>query len=321
MTTRLIKRETAIIALQTTPGQAEALDEADAVRVMEAAYAVEGARSNERESAASGHFGRVKNLWGGSMASFGGVIELSSNGATTAPEIGRILRAAAFTETLLADDPNTQESDAAVEYTPATTGAYLTARVAQDGWRRQIIDAVASALSFEFKAGEVARAAFTIQGRHGAADAATINPQVQYPTADPLKCKNGRAYMRDANGNLLIDGLVDSATIDFGLTIAPRVSMSDAQGFAAPLVSNRAPTLSIAPEFGSENWRAAAERDDEHSLEIAFGEAGNMIVITAPRAVLTEFADAEREGVKARDLTFQLARAQDSDDSIKIRFQ
>lgn len=259
------------------------------------------------------HYGAAigLNIGEGIKVSFG--VELKGSGAAgTAPEIGPLLRACNFTETVT---PATK-----VDYDPnsaSSTGESVTIYF----YRHNLLHKVSGCrgtFGVELKAGEYGNVKFDFTGIYQ-------GPVDQNIPADPVY--NATAPARFLSAAFAIDGyaaVIESLKFDINNEVARRGSANAATGILEYYIKGR----SIKGEFDPEAV-ALAEKDFwglwANSSRVALSAtagtvAGNKCLITGPKVQLDLLKYGERENI----LTFStpvIFTPDAGNDEIKLSFQ
>jgi hypothetical protein len=219
--------------------------------------------------------------------------------ATTAPKLGRILRACNMTEAIAA----------AVTYTTNSTGEgdSVTIIFKRDGILHTILGCRGT---FQLS-GEVNKPwyiTFEMTGKYGTLAAYTSFAAPTYSTlaVAPL-------LFRAAGITLLgaATEKVSKCDIDLGNTVSKRLDANQASGVLSYFISNRVPTVSIDPEVDAstptDHWASLASLGTA-ALVIATtgGATGNKCTITVNRLFIESLAYAERDNIAVYDMKLKV---------------
>ena len=170
----LMKNELLFAAVESTANSPQAITASNYVRAMDVSFAPEGLTRIDRSGIASGSQGMYKSKYGGSLQAITATCEFAPGDATeTTPEHDALLRAAGFVAVAdisnydpITDNPSTTTGDATsgIHYKVALILTALHSAYAQDGIRRTIKGARATAFSFDFTTGQTARFSTTLVG-------------------------------------------------------------------------------------------------------------------------------------------------------------
>lgn len=238
--------------------------------------------------------------------------ELKGSGAVdTPPEIGALLRACNFTETIT-------PSTGPVDYDPnsSTSGESASIYFYQDGILHKLLGCRGT-FGFELKAGEYGAVPFELTGIY-AGPADDTAPSGTYNQTVPPKF---------LSANFTIDsysGVIESLKAEMNNEIAKRVSANAATGILEYMIRQRKVSGECDPEavtLATKDFWQMWEDSSAVALSATVGAtAGNKCVITAPKVVLDVPKYGDREGI----LTYSLPLVftpDTGDDEIKFSFQ
>ena len=328
----LLKNELLFAAVESTANSPQAITASNYVRAMDVSFAPEGLTRIDRSGVASGSQGMYKSLYGGSLQAITATCEFSPGaGAETTPEHDALLRAAGFAVADISnydpitDNPSTTTGDA-TQYSlqSGVDTASITLAYAQDGIRRTIKGARASALSFDFTTGQTARFSTTLIGHEDTATDTTL-PSFTASTVDPIVVKNCELVIGGV-GTFVVEGV----TIEMGLDTQMLRDIRDEEGYAIPRIVNRAITVTVAPEkvrYATRNWWADLKADTPIALSLGIGasritdstNAGD-INIAFPHLVLTNVTDGDRSGIRTDELSFEAFKSGAGNNELQLTF-
>jgi hypothetical protein len=216
-----------------------------------------------------------------------------SGSAGTAPEIGPLLRACGRTETIV---PATS-----VAYAPNSlvdSGESITIYVYKDGIARKVLGCRGNAV-IEAKAGEFGYISWEFEGLYaGPVDEANASPT--WTSVLPPR------FISASFTYASMSAIISSLKIDFGNELAKRPSANAATGMLQVFIKDRKVTASIDPEvvaLATKNWETAMTGNTEAALAATLGSsAGNICTIGAPKVVIDDLKEAEREGIWTYDM-------------------
>lgn len=228
-----------------------------------------------------------------------------SGAAGTAPEIGPLLQACGLVETVSAG--------VSVTYAPTSTPASLKSISTYsyiDGILMKALGAVGTA-TLECSINAPIAANFTIQAGF---DTAPTTTTAVVPTLSAIQ----PIVMSSA------DVISDGSTIKVGaftLDLANEIGDHHTTSQNEYTVSNRKPMITLTKDSVSTiaDWNALIA-GTEFSISAAFGAtAGNIMTITAAKAVMTADSIAERNERQTKSITFELIET-NGDDQFAIVF-
>ena len=228
-----------------------------------------------------------------------------SGAAGTAPEVGDLLQACGLVETVAAAT--------SVTYAPTSSAAALESGSAYAYIDGQLIKALGAVgtCSFDCTINSPLAANFSLSAGFDTAPTTTASVAPTLDATQPIVMTSADVI---SDGSVLAVG---SFTLDLGNEIGDHYTT----GGNEFTVSNRAPTVTISKDSVSTvaDWNALVA-GTEFSLSAAFGaNAGNVMTITAAKAVMTEQSIAERNERQTKELTFELVETS-GDDQFAIAF-
>jgi len=243
-------------------------------------------------------------------------VELKGSGAAgTAPQIGDLLEACGFSETVNADTN--------VIYTPASTGhksvtIYIYEIVDASNAKLHKITGARGNCNFIFEAGQIARIEFTFQGLYQAPIDTTPPSGVSYEATKPPIVESSNFTL-----NSVTSLVVQSLNIDMANEISQREDINSAAGIKEFTIVGRKPNGSFNPEAvlkATYDWYSDWVNAAERQLSLVVGSAaGNKITITCPKVIIDAINEGERDGIRTEDIPFRLAM-NSGDDEISIEF-
>ena len=119
-------------------------------------------------------------------------------------------------------------------------------------------------------------------------------------------------------------GAIQNFGVDFSLETAMNPDMSAADGFARPVITNRAVKITVNPEWEeAPDWVGRMRLNKDFKIQAtfdSFSTVQNRMSIIAPTCRVVEINDGDRNSIRTRDLTFMAARTAAGDDEIQIIF-
>ena len=280
----------------------------DAVLVEELSWANEGLRMNERP-AVKNTLAPLKPVYGGRLKTLSFTCEGKGSGAAgTPPEMGPLLRACGFGETIV---PSTS-----VTYEPVSTGhESATVYYYRDG-KQFILTGCRGSVSVTMEAGGIMKFAFTITGH--------VNTDADVPMVAPTY--NATIPPALVSGAFTIDGFsakIMSLNFDMANALAMSPDISAADGYGEIYITKHAPVGSFDPEeelVADEDFIGNFESGAAMALATGtFGSVGNQIAVNMPAVTYTDASNAERDGITVLELPFMAADSS-GDDSVSIVF-
>ena len=282
---------------------------ADAVLVEDFSWSNEGLKMIARPAIRSS-MGSLKQIYAGRLKSFTFNAEVKGSGAAgTAPEIGQLLRACGFGETVSAST--------SVTYAPVSASLESgTGYIYEDGKLIKITGCRGN-VSFSGEAGGRIVAAFTITGHVSAqTDAALATPT--YDTTEPEPF---------INGSFTIDSyaaVISALNFDMANALAMPASVNAADGYDEISIVSRDVNGSIDPLdelVATEDYIGNFTSGAAMALTTGAigGTAGNILTITMPAVTYRDVSPADRDGIAGLDLPFGAAESS-TDDEVSIAF-
>lgn len=281
----------------------------DDVLVENLAIAYEGARMHERP-ATRPSLGKLPQVFGGALVQLSFDVEIKGSGTIdAAPEMGPLLRACGFGQTI--------NASTSVVYEPVSSSfESVTIWVYHDGqlWK---VTGCRGNVEFSLEAGAAGKASFTITGHSvGPIDVALATPT--YDSTVPPTVKGG-AFTVDG-----FSAIISKYDLAMNNQIATPPDISATDGFGEIQIAGRDVSGSIDPE----NELVAAEAFDANwradtPMVIATGvmgsSAGNRYKFDNPVAHYREVGEGDRDGISTQELAFG-AHESSGDDEITITF-
>lgn len=236
-------------------------------------------------------------------------VELKGSGAAgTAPDLGVLLLACGFDETVVAST--------SVTYAPVSTSMdSITLYLYRDGVRHRFTGCRGN-VAFRFPAGGKPIAAFTFSGHYVTPD----DQSVPTPTLDSTV----PAAVRNTSFSVgSYSAVISSLDVDMGNSVNANDDINGADGYGVMTITGRSAQGSIDPEatlVATRDWFGVWVGGTAEALTITIGStAGNILTVTAPALVHREISDGDRNGILTYDIPFTLARSS-GDDEISLAF-
>ncbi len=301
--------------VESTKGTAETLTASEATMVISQANYTPDIVMVEREilSASLSKFSALSGTKAGAIA-----VRTELKGAAaagTAPKIGEFLKAAGFSETVVAST--------SVTYNPISTGVEtITVGEYSDddastGLRHLIAGAAARSCRISGNVGEPMFVDMEFFGKYQ--DTTDVAPLA--PTLDTL------APPVLLGATFTIGGYaanISNITIDYAPSVALRSDITEATGWDHALIVDRTPTISFdaeQPLVATYDFLGIMKAATEGALSLAYGsDAGNTITITAPKVQYTSISEGDRNGIATFQVEGRLNRDSSADDELVIAF-
>ena len=200
----------------------------------------------------------------------------------------------------------------------------VTLAYAQDGIRRTIKGARATAFSFDFTTGQTARFSTTLVGHEDSSTDIAL-PAFTPSVVDPIVVKNCELVIGGV-GTFIVEGV----TIEMGLDTQMLRDITDEEGYAIPRIVNRAITLTIAPEkvrYATRNWWADLKADTPIALSFGIGASriadsnnDGDLNLAFPQLVLSNVTDGDRSGIRTDELSFEAFKTGAGNNELQLTF-
>lgn len=302
------KRAQLAAKVEGTEGTAETLAAADAV--LSGAIKYDPEIEVEDLNLVSSSLSPFPGVAGGRQAKMSFECPLKGSGtAGTAPEIGKLIKACGYTETVVAST--------SVTYTPASSGApSLTMAKYVDG-KRYLMAGARGNFEIELKAGKPGKIKFDFVGTAIADTDTALLTAISYQTSlvQPFQ-----------NASFTIDSyaaIIESLVIESGNKIELRDSVNAAHGYLSAIIGERLATLKLNPEdvlIATQDFWADWEAGTLVALSALLGAtAGNRLTITAPKVQYKKIGQGERKGLAVYEIEGSLIRNA-GDDELSLAF-
>lgn len=289
-------------------GMAESLDAGDAILARKIKFDPDiNVEELELQSSSLSPFAAVP---GGRMAKLTFECELKGSGsAGTAPEIGPLIRACGFGETIV--------GGTSVTYAPASESIpSLTMAKYIDG-KRYLMAGARGNFTINLKAGNAGIIAFDFLGTSIADSDASLLSGISYDTT------RAQAFQ---NASFTIDSyaaIIETMSIESGNTLELRDDVNSVQGYKSAVISKRLMALKLNPEdvlIATHDFVADWEAGALVALSAVLGAtAGNILTITAPKVQYRKVGQGERKGWSTNEID-AILRRNSGDDEISLAF-
>lgn len=308
----LVRREVIAADIETTYRTDATPGAADAVYVMSPQYSSETSIA-ERSAGVKSSIAPFQSIFGGRLAKIAFEVEVKHSGTVdTPPEIGKLLRACGFGETV--------NASTSVVYAPVSTGfESVTIYYYQDGKRKILLGAIGT-VTFSATAGDFLKAQFEFMGHDGGiTDTAIITPTYD-STVPPIFLDAGFNWAGEGASNISLENF----SLDMGIEIAKPRNANATNGFGDLSIVGRNVTGSFDPLDvldANIDFYAQWEAGTNGIIDFAIGSAGgNQITINMPNAYIKDIGgEGDREGQRSIDITYGAVEST-ADDEITITF-
>ena len=237
---------------------------------------------------------------------------VGSGTAGTAPRIGTLLKACAFSETISAGS--------SVVYTPNSSPiSSCTMYLYIDG-RQHIISGAVGTPKLTMEAGKQAVIEFNFKGTWNTpSDSSNPTPTFE-TTVDAPPIVKSAAFTINSISSLIIA----KAELDMANTLAIRPSINAATAIQGFFITERKPMLSIDPEavsIATYDWRTDVLTTPRAVSMVIGATAGNIITLNIPKFNVQDIEYADREKLVVENIKGQLAaNSATGDDELTIKF-
>jgi len=293
---------------EETEGSAEALTNAEAILARSIKYDPDiEVEELDLQSASLSPFPAVA---GGRLAKMTFECELKGSGtAGTAPEIGPLIKACGYGETIV--------GGTSVTYLPASSGIdSLTMAKYIDG-KRYLMAGARGNFETVLKAGKPGIIKFDFLGTALADTDTALLASVSYDStrAQPFQ-----------NASFTIDSyaaIVEAITIASGNSVELRDSVNAAQGYLSAVLGGRLAAMKLNPEdvlIATHDFWDDWEGGTLVAFTAALGAtAGNILTITAPKVQYSKVGQGERKGMATHEID-AVCRRNSGDDELSLAF-
>lgn len=237
---------------------------------------------------------------------------VGSGSVGTAPRLGALFKACAFSETVSAGS--------SVIYTPNSSPiTSCTVYVYLDGLRH-IVNGALGTFKLSAEAGKQAMLEFTFKGLWTTpTDTALATPTFE-STVDAPPIVKSASLTWNSNSNLIVRML----EIEMQNNIAMRPSVNAATALYGFHITDRKPKFSIDPEAESVatvDWRSDVLTNPRQLSMVIGATAGNICTLTMPKCNPTELEYSDREGTLVQNVKGEItANSSGGDDEMTIKF-
>lgn len=266
----------------------------NAILVENMQWSHENVRRHER-AAVKGTMAPLKSLHGGSLIGLTFDVEIKGSGsAGTAPELGPLLQACGFEETVVAAT--------SVTYTPSSDPAdhkSLTFYIYEDGTLYKVTGARGS-FTLSLQAGAAGKLSFKFTGHLYAKSDTSLATPTFTSTVPPVAL--GLSFAVDS-----YSAIIAKLDIDPGITVATPDNIAATDGYGEIRITGMAPTFTIDPEqtvLATYDWIANWQDNSTGAMTTGTigSTAGNRYTVSAPAAVFTEVGNGDRDGILTREV-------------------
>lgn len=282
----------------------------DAMLVSSPKWGHANLRMVKRDNLVRTSLGKLKSLFGGTLIDISFDKEITPSGvAGTAPELGVLLKACGFAETIV--------GGVSVTYKPASYNhSSATLYFYEDGSVFKVTGCRGT-VTFDLKAGAVGMAKFKFTGHLASwADAALPTPTYLSQVPNVLI---GAAFTVDG-----FAAVVDGLKFDMGNKLSMLPSIASADGYDQVILVSRDVAGSFDPQanlIADYDWRGKFTGGNAVALDTGLigAVAGAKYRIQMPAISYRNMEPGEREGVETYAMTFGAAESA-GDDEVSIAF-
>jgi len=294
--------------IESVEGTAEALAAADAVLAAEIKFDPD--ISIEELNLSSSSLSPFSGIPGHRMAKLTFKCPFKGSGAAgTAPEIGKLLQACGYDDTVVAST--------SVTYLPASSGIpSLTMAHYLDG-KRYLMAGARGNFTLNLNSGKPGIISFDFIGTSVADSDVALLSSVSYQSSV------AKAFQ---NANFTINSyaaIIEAMVIGSGNALALRDSANSIQGYLSANITKRMATLSLNPEdvlLATHDFWDDWESGDLVALSAVVGSAaGNICTITAPKIQYGKLSPGSRNGNAVAEIG-AILRRDSGDDELSLAF-
>lgn len=229
---------------------------------------------------------------------------------------GTLFRGCGMAETIVASTR--------VAYAPVSASMEgVTLQVYKDGLYH-VLSGCRGTFAMNFEVGKYPTVKWDMKGLYSAVTDATVATTQAFSTVVPPTCLSAGLSLIDSAATFGSSAIVEKVEIAMNNDLAMRKSINSADGLFEWMITGRKPGGSFDPEAITQatyatwtKWAAATQ----HALNLGpIGSAsGNIITVTAPALQYRDIDYADRNGILAYQIPFDLAMSA-GDDELVITF-
>lgn len=291
-----------------TEGTAETLTAAEAILASEIKFDPD--INMEELNLQSSSLSPFPAVAGGRLAKMSFKCELKGSGAAgTAPEIGPLIKACGYGETIVGATSAT--------YLPASSSIdSITIAKYIDG-KRYLMAGARGNFEIALNAGKPGIIKFDFLGTALADTDAALLSGISYDStrAQPFQ---SASFTLDSYA-----AIVEAITIASGNTLSLRESANAAQGYLSTIIAKRLATMKLNPEdvlVATKDFMATWEAGSQVAFTATLGAtAGNILTITEPKVQYNKLGQGTRNGIAITEIDAVLRR-NSGDDELSLAF-
>lgn len=294
-------RQVVAARIEVTEGTAETLAGADAnVQILAPAKWTPKISMYERKIV-DVSLSEFKQIPGTREATIAFNVENKGSGtAGTAPGLGKLLKACALGETVVAATSVTYAPVSALASIPTVTVA-----IYQDGVRKQIRGARGN-VKYSAKNGSIGMYEFSFTGVYDAVTDQTLLTPSGVDTTVPVA-------LLSANFSVAaFSAFISTITFDMGNVLVTRPDINQASGFISTLITDRKAIGTFDPELelvATHDWYGRWLSGTTGSLTWKHpGSAGNICIFTVPACQYIKVNDADTNGIAMAPVEYLMTR-------------
>lgn len=256
------------------------------------------------------NIGTRQSIYAGALYDITFDCEIKGSGAAgTPPEVGAVLQACGFLETIV--------GSTSVTYTPASTGIKSVTIWRYFDGHLEKYSGCRGNVSFNGEVGGKGMLSFTLTGhKMSHADVALATPT--YDSTVPVPIIGGSFSIAS------YAAVINALSFDMGNTVATPSDWNAGNGFSEVAITKRNPVGSFDPErvlLTTHNYFTAFEGSSTGALSGgAIGATGgNIWTLTAPAVYFTNINEGDRDGVATYEIPIGFAQSS-GDDEISLAF-
>lgn len=294
--------------IEDTEGTPESLAAADAVLASEIKFDPDV--NLEELNLQSSSLSPFPGVAGGRMGRMTFKCELKGSGtAGTEPEIGKLIKACGYGETIVGGTSAT--------YVPASTGIpSLTMAKYMDG-KRYLMAGARGNFTINLNAGKPGWINFDFLGTSITDSDTSLLTGISYQTSRAQPFQNANFTINSYSA------IIEALAIASGNTLALREDANSEQAYLSAAITKRLATLKLNPEdvlLATHDFWAAWEAGTLVALSAQLGQtAGNILTITAPKVQYGKVGQGSRNGIAVNEIDATLRRNA-GDDELSLAF-
>ena len=308
--TRLVKRSVLLAKVESTYNtDPTPTASADAVLVENLQWAPAGQRMYQQPTVGA-TLATLAQIYGGSLLQLTfDVLVKGSGTAGTAPDVGQLLRACAFGETIVAST--------SVTYEPVSTSLESATIYLYEDGVRFIVTGCRGNVAFTGGVGEPGKLSFTMTGHFSAPTDQSLPTPTLDATVAPVLLSAGFSINS-------FSAVISQLAFDMGNTVATPPSINESDGYGEIIVTGRDVNGTIDPEdelVATEDFVSHWQDGDAMALTtgVIGGTAGNRWQLSMPAVSYRDWTPGDRDGIRTAEMAFGAAESS-GDDEVSLAF-